>query len=91
VQQFAKHLLENEQLRDDFNARLFDGFEGLLTRLRPALSSYITETIANWDSAELIDRFESAVGRDLQFIRINGAVLGALIGGTLYFFGVLVG
>lgn len=89
LQDFAQHLRDDETLRSDFNSRLFDALEHILTTLRPAISAYVTETIANWDSVELIDRFESAVGRDLQFIRINGAVLGALIGGVLYFFGLI--
>lgn len=89
LQDFARHLRDNKTLRTDFDNRLFDALEHILTTLRPAISAYVTETIANWDSDELIDRFETAVGRDLQFIRINGAVLGALIGGLLYFFGLI--
>lgn len=85
VQGFARQIQENDALRADLETRLFDGLEQILIRMRPAISAYVTQTISDWDSDVLIDRFESAVGRDLQFIRINGAILGALIGGVLFF------
>ena len=47
--------------------------------------------IAGWKPDELIARFETELGPDLQFIRINGAVLGALIGGALFGIGWLLG
>ena len=89
VQAFARRLHQDAALRAEFNVALLDGMEHVLARLRPALAAYVSDTIAGWDSADLIDRFENAVGRDLQFIRINGAVLGSLIGGTLFLFGIL--
>lgn len=55
-----------------------------LTTLRPSIAAYVTKTIKEWDSDLLVDRIEREVGRDLQFIRINGAVLGALIGGAIF-------
>ena len=54
------------------------------------LGGYVADVIAGWQPDELIARFEAQIGPDLQFIRINGAVLGALIGGLLYGFGVLI-
>jgi uncharacterized membrane-anchored protein YjiN (DUF445 family) len=87
---FAQTVLHDPALRADFEARLVDGLVHMLTRIRPEISAYVTDTISSWDSSILIERFETQVGRDLQFIRINGAVLGALIGGLLYFFGLLL-
>jgi len=40
----------------------------------------ITNTIEKWDGREAADRIELHVGRDLQFIRINGTVVGGLVG-----------
>ena len=37
-----------------------------------------------WDAGTVTDRIESAVGRDLQFIRINGTLVGGLVGITLH-------
>jgi len=40
--------------------------------------------VKNWDSAEMSEQIELNIGKDLQFIRINGTIVGGLIGVTLY-------
>ena len=40
--------------------------------------------VANWDTATVVDRLELRIGRDLQYIRMNGTIVGFLIGGLLY-------
>jgi uncharacterized membrane-anchored protein YjiN (DUF445 family) len=49
-----------------------------------SLTGIIDETIARWDGAQTSRKIELAVGRDLQFIRINGTVVGALAGLAIY-------
>ena len=44
----------------------------------------ITDTVARWDAQETSRKIELQVGRDLQFIRINGTVVGALAGLVIY-------
>ncbi|MGO2862696.1 MAG: DUF445 family protein, partial [Brevibacterium sp.] len=46
----------------------------------PEIASVISDTIERWDAKEASDRIELYVGRDLQYIRINGTVIGALVG-----------
>ncbi|QAX30756.1 DUF445 domain-containing protein [Leisingera sp. NJS204] len=58
--------------------------ESIVLELRPVIGRYVEQTIAEWDSELLISRFEAEVGRDLQFIRLNGAALGACLGGLLH-------
>jgi uncharacterized membrane-anchored protein YjiN (DUF445 family) len=48
------------------------------------LSGVITYTVARWDAESTAKRLELQVGRDLQFIRINGTVVGSLVGLTIY-------
>lgn len=84
LKDFAQSLLEQPELERQLNQRLFDGMETILIQVRPAIVEYITHVIEAWDSEELVERMENEVGRDLQFIRINGAVLGALVGGVLF-------
>ena len=48
------------------------------------ITSIITETIERWDAEDASRRIELHVGRDLQFIRINGTVVGALAGLVIY-------
>lgn len=85
ISEFARMLLERPDMERSLNARLMSGLETVLEDIRPATIRYITRTIADWDSEQLVVRMEAEVGRDLQFIRINGAVLGAFVGGVLFF------
>lgn len=65
-------------------------FAGAVVRgARPQIAAYVTDVIANWAPEQLNARFEEEIGPDLQFIRINGAVLGSFIGGTLHGFETL--
>lgn len=48
------------------------------------LTAVITVTVARWDGREAADRIELQVGRDLQFIRINGTIVGGLVGVTIH-------
>ena len=51
---------------------------------RDEISAIITATVARWDPAETSDKLELLLGRDLQFIRINGTVVGGLAGITIH-------
>ncbi|MEI6374500.1 MAG: DUF445 domain-containing protein [Actinomycetes bacterium] len=55
------------------------------------LTRTITDTVERWDGEETSRRIEIAAGRDLQFIRINGAVVGALVGVLIHAFSLLMG
>jgi len=58
---------------------------------RAEIGAFVTDVISRWDSATLVERIELYVGRDLQFIRINGAVVGGLVGLAIYAVTRLVG
>jgi len=51
----------------------------------------ISHTINRWDGKETAERVELFVGRDLQFIRINGTIVGGLVGLAIHTVAVLVG
>jgi uncharacterized membrane-anchored protein YjiN (DUF445 family) len=53
---------------------------GTATRYGGQIVRLVSETVRRWDARTLTDRLESAVGRDLQFIRINGTVVGGMVG-----------
>ena len=44
----------------------------------------VSETVRSWDAETVTDKVEQAVGRDLQFIRINGTLIGGCIGVVIY-------
>ena len=53
---------------------------GVATRYGSQIVQLVSETVRRWDARTLTNRLESAVGRDLQFIRINGTLVGGLVG-----------
>ena len=69
-------------------SRLQGAAEGIVISVLPSaraqLSSFIGDVVGNWDTATLVDRLELRVGRDLQYVRVNGTVVGFLVGGLLY-------
>ena len=58
---------------------------GVATRYGDQIVRLVSETVRRWDAQTITDRVEGAVGRDLQFIRINGTMVGGLVGLTLHF------
>jgi uncharacterized membrane-anchored protein YjiN (DUF445 family) len=51
---------------------------------RDEIGAFVSDVIARWDERTLVERLELQVGRDLQFIRINGTLVGGLVGLILY-------
>ncbi|WSJ87758.1 DUF445 domain-containing protein [Streptomyces sp. NBC_01304] len=56
----------------------------VVTTYRNEITSLITDTIAGWDAEQTTKKIEAHIGRDLQFIRINGTVVGSLVGLAIY-------
>ncbi|MDJ0344411.1 DUF445 domain-containing protein [Streptomyces sp. H10-C2] len=63
---------------------LEDAATYVVTTYRDEITSLITETVAGWDADQTSRKIEAHVGRDLQFIRINGTVVGALAGLAIF-------
>ena len=79
-----------ESLRDDADLRvkvdnwIVRGAQHLVSEYGAEITTIITDTIERWDADEASRRIELHVGRDLQFIRINGTVVGSLAGLVIY-------
>lgn len=54
------------------------------TNYGDTITGLISENIQRWDGKEASEKIELLVGKDLQFIRINGSVVGALVGVLIY-------
>ena len=48
------------------------------------MARLISETVAGWDTETIVAKIESGVGRDLQYIRLNGTLIGGLIGVVIH-------
>lgn len=57
---------------------------GVATRYGGEIVRLVSETVRRWDARTVTDRIEGAVGRDLQFIRINGTLVGGLVGVAIH-------
>ena len=57
---------------------------GISTRYGSQIVRLVSETVKRWDAQTVTDRIEGAVGRDLQFIRVNGTLVGGLVGIILH-------
>jgi uncharacterized membrane-anchored protein YjiN (DUF445 family) len=79
-----------ESLRDDAELRakvdnwIVRAAQHLVSQYGVEITAIITDTIERWDAEEASRRIELHVGRDLQFIRINGTVVGSLAGLAIY-------
>jgi uncharacterized membrane-anchored protein YjiN (DUF445 family) len=79
----AGALLADPGLREKFNSAL-ETAALQVTPLRQELSKLVADIVRKWDAQEFSDRIEGAVENDLQFIRINGTVVGGIVGCLLY-------
>jgi uncharacterized membrane-anchored protein YjiN (DUF445 family) len=77
-------LAEDLSLRDSLNEHLLSAAGQLATSLRGGVTEHIAQTVKDWDDRQLVAELELSVGRDLQFIRINGTVVGGLAGLALH-------
>jgi uncharacterized membrane-anchored protein YjiN (DUF445 family) len=79
----GQDLLAKPEMRD----RLDHTIEALATEAIPwreRLAQFIIEVVRQWDTTSFTERLELVVGRDLQYIRINGTLVGGLVGCLLY-------
>jgi uncharacterized membrane-anchored protein YjiN (DUF445 family) len=63
---------------------------GITTRYGDHIVRLVSETVKRWDAQTVTARIEGAVGRDLQFIRINGTLVGGLVGVAIHALIVLI-
>ncbi|MEZ0050967.1 uncharacterized membrane-anchored protein YjiN (DUF445 family) [Mycobacterium sp. MAA66] len=84
VMRIGESLRDDAELRDKVDNWLIRGAKHLVAQYGTEITAIITETIERWDADEASRRIELHVGRDLQFIRINGTVVGSLAGLVIY-------
>jgi uncharacterized membrane-anchored protein YjiN (DUF445 family) len=84
VVSIGESLRDDAELRDKVDNWIVRGAQHLVAQYGAEITTIITDTIERWDADEASRRIELHVGRDLQFIRINGTVVGALAGLVIY-------
>ena len=77
-------LLRETHVREALNVRLRGLLVQLAARHGEDVARLVSETIRKWDSQTIVDKLEINVGRDLQYIRLNGTIIGGLVGLVLH-------
>jgi uncharacterized membrane-anchored protein YjiN (DUF445 family) len=80
----GKTLAEDAAVRERLNGWLVEALVYAIENYREPISEVISATVEQWDAASTSRRIELQIGRDLQFIRINGTLVGGLVGVALY-------
>jgi uncharacterized membrane-anchored protein YjiN (DUF445 family) len=81
---FGRALGDDPALRAMVNRFARRALAGLASRHGDDIVRIVSDTVRRWDARTVSARIEGAVGRDLQFIRINGTLVGGLVGLVLH-------
>jgi uncharacterized membrane-anchored protein YjiN (DUF445 family) len=81
---FATQLEENQELSRKFNLFIKKDLVNIVEQNKHFIGDFIRNTVEEWDGEDMSQKLELEVGRDLQFIRINGAVVGGITGLVIY-------
>lgn len=85
--QLGNSLQQDKQLNLQINRFGRRAVIGVVSSYGDNIVKLVSETIRGWDTQTITDRVENAVGRDLQFIRVNGTLVGGLVGLSLHTLG----
>ncbi|WP_117141380.1 DUF445 family protein, partial [Klebsiella pneumoniae] len=77
-QWFGETLLRDDALRESLNEHLEQAAHRVAPEFAAFLTRHISDTVKSWDARDMSRQIELNIGKDLQFIRINGT----LVGGT---------
>ena len=88
--ELGQALQKDARLQHQINRFARRTMVGVATRYGDQIVRLVSETVKRWDATTITDRVEGAVGRDLQFIRINGTLVGGLVGMMLHFLSTVV-
>ena len=84
-------LTQDSELAKAFNKHIGEAAKYMAPELAEFLTRHIRDTINSWDEREMAEQVELNIGRDLQKVRINGTIVGGLIGAILFGIEALLG
>ncbi len=80
----GQRMASDEQIRAAINKSMRIAALRIIAPRRVEIGAFITQVVERWDTETLVNRIELQVGRDLQYIRINGTVVGGLVGLVIF-------
>lgn len=81
---FGKGLADDAAMRDKINTWIRQAALTAVSSRRAEIAALISDTVHRWDAGTVTRKMELQVGKDLQYIRINGTVVGGLVGLFIY-------
>ncbi len=84
IASWGTRLAQDDAVRSKVDGWLEQALRYVVSNYAGEITGVITDTVARWDAEETSRKIELQVGRDLQFIRINGTVVGSLAGLVIY-------
>ena len=90
LRSLGQRLQRDDELRARVDGHVTDAVGWVVETYGPEIATVISTTVNRWDGREAAERIELHVGRDLQFIRINGTVVGGLVGLVIHAVTLLV-
>ncbi|WP_106849960.1 DUF445 domain-containing protein [Blastococcus sp. Marseille-P5729] len=91
IMRLGRMLQEDKELQRKADGWIERGVLYIVDQYKDDIADLISGTVARWDTQDTSRKIETLVGRDLQFIRINGTVIGALAGLAIYTISQLIG
>jgi uncharacterized membrane-anchored protein YjiN (DUF445 family) len=82
-------LAEDEVMQHKLNEWVLAALETLMLAHRHQISLLITDVVKSWDARDVSEKIELEIGKDLQFIRLNGTLVGGCVGVSLHLLGML--
>jgi uncharacterized membrane-anchored protein YjiN (DUF445 family) len=83
-QRIGAAIADDQVVQQKLNAWQLASIEMTLPRARPAIGRWVADIVKSWDTAQITDKLETEIGTDLQYIRLNGAIVGGLVGLVLH-------
>lgn len=84
IQSFGNGLKEDPVMIDKINNFIKNDLLSVLLNNKKVIGDLISSTVKSWDGKEVSEKLELEIGKDLQYIRINGTLVGGLIGLVIY-------
>jgi uncharacterized membrane-anchored protein YjiN (DUF445 family) len=84
LQKFGEAVEEDPAIRAGVERGAAAIVAGLLPLAQERAADFVADVVSQWDARTVVDRLELRVGRDLQYIRVNGTLVGCLAGGLLF-------
>jgi uncharacterized membrane-anchored protein YjiN (DUF445 family) len=83
---FSHALMQDASVQDRLNSWICEFSTDAIVNRRHAIANLVKRVIQKWDAETVSRKFELYVGKDLQYIRINGTIVGGLVGLLLHVF-----